>query len=43
MAFLETKHVAIKGIAACVPHLIEENKIVYENWGGTKVFFLLQE
>lgn len=38
MAFLETKHVAIRGMAACVPHLIEENKLIYENWGGYESF-----
>lgn len=38
MAFLETKHVAIKGIAACVPHQIEENQIIYEEWGGYEGF-----
>lgn len=38
MAFLETKHVAFRGISACVPKHIERNIDAYQKWGDyTKV------
>jgi 3-oxoacyl-[acyl-carrier-protein] synthase-3 len=38
MAYLETKHVAIRGMAACVPKNIELNVDSYQKWGDyTKV------
>lgn len=42
MAFLETKHVAFRGIAACVPKNIEKNIDTYKKWGDyTKVRSLI--
>lgn len=38
MAFLELKHVSIRGIAACVPSTIEYNSEIYEKWGGYESF-----
>ena len=38
MAFLETKHVALRGMSACVPKNIEKNIDTYQKWGDyTKV------
>lgn len=38
MAFLENKHVAIRGVAACVPSECEENNKIYVKWGGVEAF-----
>lgn len=38
MAFLETSHVAIKGLSACVPRNITDNKLIYAKWGGYDSF-----
>lgn len=38
MAFLELNHVAIKGIAACVPKTIECNDDIYSRWGNYEEF-----
>ncbi|MDR0962925.1 MAG: ketoacyl-ACP synthase III [Mediterranea sp.] len=38
MAFMEVKQVAIRGMAACVPRTIENNKEIYLQWGGYEQF-----
>lgn len=44
MAFLDLKHVSIKGVAASAPRSIECNQKIYTKWGGgTKTSFPLLE
>lgn len=40
MAFLDLKHVTIRGIAACVPKESEFNKDIYSQWGDYEQFLL---
>lgn len=40
MAFFETQHVAIRGMAACVPKGISENSTL-DIWGVVKVLAVL--
>lgn len=39
MAFLNVKHVSIKGVAACVPSQVVDNEAIYKKWGGYENFF----
>ena len=36
MAFLDLKHVSIKGVAASAPRSIECNQKIYTKWGGVR-------
>lgn len=38
MAFLYFNHISIKGISACVPKEVEDNKDIYIKWGGFEQF-----
>lgn len=38
MAVVETKHVALAGISACVPKAVEDNYEVYKQWGDATQF-----
>lgn len=39
MAFLDIKNISIKGVAACVPKVVEYNKDIYAKWGDYGQFF----
>lgn len=39
MAFLDLKHISIKGMAASVPQNTEYNQEIYTKWGGYESFF----
>lgn len=39
MAFLNFKYISIKGISACVPETVEQNRDIYAKWGDYEQFF----